>query len=245
MLGTGSTSSLRTKSTALAAALVAASALSFAAGASANPSAPDDAVAPGTDDCCVQALPETPVEAIPAPEAPAPEAPEVLTEAPEAAPEAPEVLPEMPEAHEAHEELSDAVTVVHVGPHHLLAPGRAPERGMQIKTILVERAVSEKFPQINSMIGVRPDAKPWHPNGLAVDIMIPNSGSAEGIALGNAIRDYALHNVAAFWIQDVIWRGTYYTPAGPSGSGYGHYDHVHITTTGGGYPHGGEEYVAP
>jgi hypothetical protein len=27
----------------------------------------------------------------------------------------------------------------------------------------------------------------------------------------------------------------YYTPAGPSGSGYGHFDHVHITTTGGGY----------
>jgi hypothetical protein len=28
----------------------------------------------------------------------------------------------------------------------------------------------------------------------------------------------------------VIWRGTYYTPAGPQAGGYGHYDHVHITT---------------
>ena len=32
-------------------------------------------------------------------------------------------------------------------------------------------------------------------------------------------------------LQDVIWRGTYYTPAGPQASGYGHFDHVHITTT--------------
>ena len=24
---------------------------------------------------------------------------------------------------------------------------------------------------------------------------------------------------------------------------YGHYDHVHITTTGGGYPAGGEVYI--
>ena len=48
-----------------------------------------------------------------------------------------------------------------------------------------------------------------------------------------------------FGVQDVIWRGTYYTPGGgASGSGYGHYDHVHITTIGGGYPTGGEEYPA-
>jgi len=94
------------------------------------------------------------------------------------------------------------------------------------------------------MIGVRPDAKPWHPNGLALDIMIPNPGSAEGIALGDQILAYAMRNAARFGVQDVIWRGTYYTPGnGPSGSGYGHYDHVHITTTGGGYPTGNEEYL--
>lgn len=128
---------------------------------------------------------------------------------------------------------------------HFLAVGAAPEAGMQVKTILVERAVSEVFPQIHTMTGVRPDAKPWHPNGLAVDIMIPDSDSPEGIALGDAIRDYALSNVEDFGIQDVIWRGVYYTPAGPTASGYGHFDHVHITTTGGGYPLGDEVYLAP
>ena len=118
----------------------------------------------------------------------------------------------------------------------MLPPGDAPEQGLQAKTLLVARSISADFPQITSMIGVRPDAKPWHPNGLAIDVMIPNYGSAEGIALGDAILAYALRNADRFGLQDVIWRGVYYTPAGPSGSGYGHFDHVHITTTGGGYP---------
>ena len=123
--------------------------------------------------------------------------------------------------------------------------GVASERGMQVKTILVGRSVSAAFPQIRTMIGVRPDAKPWHPSGLAVDIMIPNPGSSEGIALGDAILAYAMTNAGRFGVQDVIWRGTYYTPGGgASGSGYGHFDHVHITTIGGGYPNGSEEYLA-
>jgi peptidoglycan DL-endopeptidase CwlO len=61
--------------------------------------------------------------------------------------------------------------------------------------------------------------------------MIPNPESREGIALGNEILAFVMSNPARFGIQDVIWRGTYYTPAGPQASGYGHYDHVHITTT--------------
>lgn len=124
----------------------------------------------------------------------------------------------------------------------LLPVGRAPEQGLQVKTILVERAISAEFPQIHSMGGVRPDALRWHPEGLAVDVMIPNPGSAEGIALGNAIVEFVFKNAERFGIQDAIWRGVYYTPSGPSGFGYGHYDHVHVTTTGGGYPTGGEVY---
>ena len=127
-----------------------------------------------------------------------------------------------------------AVPVARVDNPAMLPPGDAPEQGHQPKTLLAARSISADFPQITSMIGVRPDAKPWHPNGLAIDVMIPNYGSAEGIALGDAILAYALRNADRFGLQDVIWRGVYYTPAGPSGSGYGHFDHVHITTTGGG-----------
>ena len=126
----------------------------------------------------------------------------------------------------------------------MLPVGRASERGLQVKTILASRVISAVFPEITNMGGVRPDVKPWHPRGLAIDVMIPNPSSAAGIALGNQIVAFALKNADRFALQDCIWRGTYYTPErGPSGSGYGHYDHVHITTHGGGYPTGGEVYI--
>ncbi|OBF13720.1 glycoside hydrolase [Mycobacterium sp. ACS4331] len=112
-----------------------------------------------------------------------------------------------------------------------LPVGVASEVGLQRNTILAARAVSAQFPQIAEIGGVRPDSKPWHPSGLAIDIMIPNPTSPEGIALGDAILAYVLSNAGRFKLQDAIWRGTYYTPAGPQATGYGHYDHVHVTTT--------------
>ena len=124
----------------------------------------------------------------------------------------------------------------------LLPVGVAPERGLQVRTILAARSISAAFPEIHEIGGVRPDALPWHPNGLALDVIIPNPGTAEGIALGNEIVAFALKNAARFGLQDAIWRGVYYTPTGPKGYGAGHFDHVHITTTGGGYPTGGETY---
>lgn len=145
----------------------------------------------------------------------------------------PPVVAELPPAPEAPMDLAPRVLPV----------SDAPEGGLQVKTVLAARAVSDAFPAITNMVGVRPDPKPWHPSGRAVDVMIPNHGSAEGIALGDAIRDFALANAERFALQDVIWRGTYYTPEGPRGSGYGHYDHVHITTHGGGFPNGSEEYL--
>jgi hypothetical protein len=133
--------------------------------------------------------------------------------------------------------------VVNLNAPKLLPVGVAPERGLQVKTILAARSISAAFPEIKNIGGVRPDALPWHPRGLAIDVMIPNPSSAAGIALGNEIVRFAFKNADRFALQDCIWRGTYYTRSGPSGSGYGHYDHVHITTHGGGYPTGGEVYI--
>jgi hypothetical protein len=124
-----------------------------------------------------------------------------------------------------------------------LPAGVAPEKGLQIKTILAARAISAIFPEIHEIGGMRPDALRWHPDGLALDVMIPNPSSPEGIALGNDIVRYALENAQRFDLQDCIWRGVYYTPGGAqSGRGYGHFDHVHVTTHGGGYPPNGETY---
>ena len=208
-------------------ALVLPAAVVFAAVAGANPGG--EVTAPAGDDpqaCCPEMAPApAPAALLGAP------APEALSATP--APEAP--LPEMSVVPAA---------LVDQGAMSLSA-GVVPEQGLQVKTILAARSVAAAFPPIRSAIGVRPDAKPWHPSGRAIDLMIPNPGSAEGIALGDAILAFVMDNAGRFGVQDVIWRGTYYTPGGgASGSGYGHYDHVHITTIGGGYPTGGEEYPA-
>ena len=126
----------------------------------------------------------------------------------------------------------------------LLPAGLAPERGLQVKTILASRAISAAFHELHEIGGVRPDALRWHPDGLALDVIIPNPSSAQGVALGNEIVAYVLKNADRFGMQDAIWRGTYYTPdGGRQGGGYGHYDHVHVTTTGGGYPTGAEVFL--
>ena len=124
-----------------------------------------------------------------------------------------------------------------------LPVGRVNEQGLQVRTILAARAISAAFPEIHEMGGVRPDSKPWHPLGLAIDVMIPNPSSAEGIDLGNRIVAYVLENADRFAMQDAIWRGMYYTPHGARAMGMGHYDHVHVTTLGGGYPTGQETYL--
>lgn len=124
-----------------------------------------------------------------------------------------------------------------------LPAGVAPEHGLQVRTILAARAISAEFPEIHEIGGVRPDPLPWHPNGLAIDVMIPNPGSAHGIALGNQIVAFVRRNARRFGMQDAIWRGVYYTPNGAQPSRLGHYDHVHVTTTGGGYPTGREMYL--
>jgi hypothetical protein len=124
-----------------------------------------------------------------------------------------------------------------------LPVGVAPEHGLQVRTILAARSISETFPEIRDIGGCRPDSLPWHPNGLAIDVMIPNPESAAGIELGNEIVAYVLANKDRFGMQDAIWRGVYYTPNGSQPSRLGHYDHVHVTTTGGGYPTGHEVYL--
>ena len=130
-----------------------------------------------------------------------------------------------------------------------LPAGVAPEQGLQVKTIWAARAISAMFPEITNIGGHRQDPLKWHPNGLAIDVIIPNHGTDEGIELGNQIAGYALANAKRWGVIHVIWRQGYYPGIGaPSWTAdYGsesanHYDHVHIATDGGGYPTGHETY---
>lgn len=130
-----------------------------------------------------------------------------------------------------------------------LPKGVAPEDGLQVRTIWAARAISVMFPEITTIGGYRQDALKWHPNGLALDVMIPNYSTEEGIELGNQIAGLALANAERWGILHAIWRQGFYPGIGaPSWTAdYGnetanHFDHVHIATAGGGYPTGNETY---
>ncbi len=139
-------------------------------------------------------------------------------------------------------------------PRHVsreLPVGVAPEKGLQVDTILAARAISGMFPAIMKIGGVRPDSMRWHPNGLAIDVMIPNYRTAEGIALGDRIVAFALDNAGRFGLNHVLWRQTSYGPkraprpmSSRGSDTANHFDHVHIATNGGGYPTGNETYLS-
>ena len=127
--------------------------------------------------------------------------------------------------------------------------GVAPEEGLQVHTIWAARTISMMFLEIKTIGGFRQDALRWHPEGLAIDVMIPNYHSPEGIELGNQIAGFALANAKRWGVLHVIWRQGFYPGIGaPSWTAdYGnetanHFDHVHIATDGGGYPTGRETY---
>lgn len=170
---------------------------------------------------------------------------------PAAAPASPDDLPgtapsaAVPEA----ELLAASAPVGAVDIQFALPAGAAPESGLQVKTIWVARALSVMFPEITTIGGYRQDPLKWHPNGLAIDVMIPNHNTEEGIELGNQIAGLALAYAERWGVLHVIWRQGYYPGVGaPSWTAdYGnetanHFDHIHIATNGGGYPTGTEKY---
>jgi hypothetical protein len=132
----------------------------------------------------------------------------------------------------------------------ILTPGVGNERGLQVATILAERAISAQFPEVHNIGGVRPDSMKWHPQGLAIDVGIPDYGSAAGKALGDRIAAFAFANADRFHLVHVIWQQTYYPIGGKphrmadlGSDDANHYTHVHIATEGGGYPTGTETYL--
>ncbi|WP_445169022.1 glycoside hydrolase [Mycolicibacterium sp. Dal123E01] len=161
------------------------------------------------------------------------------------------VIPEAPRVAQPTEaELLAASAPVAGSDFQLALPrGLAPEEGLQVHTIWVARAISVMFLELKTIGGYRQDPLKWHPNGLAIDVMIPNYHSPEGIELGNQIAGFALANAERWGVLHVIWRQGYYPGIGaPSWTAdYGnetanHFDHVHIATDGGGYPTGRETY---
>jgi hypothetical protein len=175
--------------------------------------------------------------------------PATRDEAPAANPAAPAPSAGQPDRPAAPDLIAASAPVANQSAGFALPVGITPEQGLQIHTIWVARAISVMFPEINTIGGARQDPLPWHPNGLAIDVMIPSHNSDGGIELGNQIAGLALANAKRWGVIHVIWRQGFYPGIGaPSWTAdYGnetanHYDHVHIATDGGGFPTGQETY---
>lgn len=175
------------------------------------------------------------------------EKPAAVAPSPEAEP-APPSVPRVPVPAEAELLAASAPAAARELPFEL-PKGITPEGGLQVRTIWAARAIAVMFPEIKTIGGYRQDPLRWHPEGLAIDVMIPNHNSEEGIELGNQIAGLALANAKRWGILHVIWRQGFYPGIGaPSWTAdYGnetanHFDHVHIATAGGGYPTGNETY---
>jgi hypothetical protein len=130
-----------------------------------------------------------------------------------------------------------------------LPHGVGSERGLQVQTILAKRAISAKFPEVREIGGVRPDSMHWHPDGLAIDVIIPDWHSPAGRSLGDRVVEYVFANAERFGLEYVIWQRTYLPAKGKprvmedrGGPDANHYTHVHISTYGGGFPTGRETY---
>lgn len=126
------------------------------------------------------------------------------------------------------------------------------EAHMQVDSVRIGRAVAHKFPEITTIGGWRPsDPFPDHPSGRAVDIMIDNWDTAEGKQLGDEVLEYLYSNREYFQIEYFIWRQKY-IPAEGEGNmmedrgtpTQNHFDHVHVTTKGHGFPEDGQSIGA-
>ena len=97
--------------------------------------------------------------------------------------------------------------------------------------------VREQFPQIVSIGGWRASSaySSDHPNGRAIDIMIPNYKSNK--ALGDKVAAWAIANAKSLHVKYVIWQQRYYgisagkwTKMADRGSDtQNHMDHVHVS----------------
>ena len=129
-------------------------------------------------------------------------------------------------------------------------PVGGTERGLQIQTIMARRAIVSRFPEIREIGGVRPDSMKWHPEGLAIDVMIPDWQTPAGKALGDRIAAFVAENGRRFGLEYLIWQRMYipaegkpYLMGDAGNPDANHFTHVHIATYGGGYPIGTENFL--
>lgn len=121
---------------------------------------------------------------------------------------------------------ADDYPVDHTG----LPPGLAPEGGLVPNAVVLNRVLSQQFPELQRIGGWRePDGFNEHSSGEALDIMVGSNKE-----LGDRINQFLLQNGPAFGLQYNLWQQRQWNPDGSSsgmenrGSGTAnHMDHVH------------------
>lgn len=117
------------------------------------------------------------------------------------------------------------------------APGYA--EGLNPGADYLRSLVMRMWPQIKSIGGRRSeDGFGEHSTGNAIDIMIPNYQTPQGMALGNAIAAFLANNASALDLNGFIWRRQSYGYGGSFTSGTpmddrgddnkNHMNHVHV-----------------
>lgn len=84
--------------------------------------------------------------------------------------------------------------------------------GLSPNARALQQYIVETYPGVQSIGGVRPDSRPDHPSGHALDIMI---GSDMG--LGDAINADIQSQTGRFGVRYTMWRVA------------SHFNHVHVT----------------
>ncbi len=116
--------------------------------------------------------------------------------------------------------------------------GLPAESGLQSTALNYLRCTATAFPSTFTYGGYRASAidKQGHPAGLAIDVMVPNYHSSDGIAKGQQAAQWTIDNYQALNVKYLIWRQQQWTPSGgwksmaDRGSDtQNHMDHVHVT----------------
>ncbi|CPR79182.1 phage tail tape measure protein [Mycobacteroides abscessus] len=103
----------------------------------------------------------------------------------------------------------------------------------------LRNTIMQMWPKITRIGGRRSeDGFGEHSTGNAIDVMIPDYNSPEGMALGNTVLAFLQKNASALDVNGIIWRQTSYGYGGSFETGTGmpdrgtptqnHMDHLHV-----------------
>ncbi|WP_394277847.1 peptidoglycan DD-metalloendopeptidase family protein [Luteococcus sp.] len=135
-------------------------------------------------------------------------------------------------------ETSDPEATAPTGTTELAPDPRLNETNLQINAVKAGRGGAANFPVVEVIGGWRSNggAAADHPEGRAVDFMIPQWETSEGKELGDEIVGHFLSNAEFYDVEYLIWRqyisfpdGTGYQMEDRGSPSENHFDHVHVS----------------